>query len=99
MEIYERLMKGIGNPIEAVVVKSGPCKEVIVGAKELDLLSFPIPTWTPTKDAGPYLTPMWITKDPDTGIRDIGIRRCQIKGRDKTGILFGAPDRYGAIHH
>jgi len=98
-KMSERLMNGIANPIEAVMVKSGPCKEVIVGADKLDILSFPIPIWTPTKDAGPYLTPMWITKDPDTGVRDIGIRRSQIKGRDKAGILFGAPDRIGAIHH
>ena len=98
-QIYERLMNGIGNPIEAVMVKSGSCKEVILGPDELDLLAFPHPVWTPGKDAGPYMTPMWITKDPDTGVRDIGIRRSQIKGRDKAGVLFGAPDRYGAIHH
>ena len=40
-----------------------------------------------------------MTKDPDTGRRNLGIRRCQVKGPDKTGILFGAPDRGGAIHH
>ena len=28
----------------------------------------PIPIWTPGKDAGPYLTPLWVTKDPDTGV-------------------------------
>jgi UbiD family decarboxylase len=98
-QIYEHVMNGIANPIEAVMVQSGPCKEVIDGPEKLDLLSFPMPIWTPGRDAGPYLTPMWITKDPDTGVRDIGIRRAQIKGRDKTGIVFGAPDRYGAIHH
>ena len=51
------------------------------------------------KDAGPYLTPLWVTKDPDTGQRNIGIRRCQVKSENTTGILFGAPDRGGAIHH
>jgi len=40
-----------------------------------------------------------VTKDPDTGRRNLGIRRCQVKGPDRTGILFGAPDRGGAIHH
>lgn len=97
--IHERVISGIDNPIEAVVVKTGPCKEVILGPDELDLLSLPVPIWTPSRDAGPYLTPLWVTKDPDTNIRNIGIRRCQIKGRNKTGILFGAPDRGGAIHH
>jgi UbiD family decarboxylase len=99
MAIYERLMTGITHPIEAVVVPTGPCKEVVRGPGEADLNAFPVPVWTPGKDAGPYLTPLWVTKDPDTGVRDIGIRRCQVKGPRKTGILFGAPDRYGAIHH
>ena len=97
--IHERMMSGISSPIEAVIVRTGPCKEVILGPDELDLLSLPVPIWTPSRDAGPYMTPLWITKDPDTGMRDIGIRRCQIKGRNTTGILFGAPDRGGAIHH
>ena len=99
LPIFERITQGINHPIEPVIVESGPCKEVIIGEKDLDLLSFPIPIWTPKKDAGPYLTPLWVTKDPETGARDIGIRRCQVKGRNKTGILFGAPDRYGAVHH
>jgi UbiD family decarboxylase len=99
MTIYDRIMSGISSPIEAVMVSSGPCKEVMRFGDDVDLTAFPVPVWTPTKDAGPYLTPLWVTKDPETGVRDIGIRRCQVKGRNKTGILFGAPDRYGAIHH
>lgn len=97
--IHERTIRGITDPIEAVIVDGGPCKEVMLGPEELDLRKLPIPVWTPGKDAGPYLTPLWVTKDPDNGVRNIGIRRCQIKGRNKTGILFGAPDRGGAIHH
>ncbi len=99
LPIFERITQGINHPIEPVLVDSGPCKDVVIGGEDLDLLSFPVPVWTPTKDAGPYLTPLWVTKDPETGDRDIGIRRCQVKSRNKTGILFGAPDRYGAIHH
>lgn len=99
LAIYERIMSGIAHPVEAVVVDSGPCKEVIVPRHAIDLGAFPVPVWTPDRDAGPYLTPLWITKDPDTGVRDVGIRRCQVKGPAKTGVLFGAPDRYGAIHH
>jgi len=99
LTIYERIMRGISHPIEAVVVPGGPCKEVVRFGDDVDLNVFPVPVWTPAKDAGPYLTPLWVTKDPGTGVRDIGIRRCQVKDRNTTGILFGAPDRYGAIHH
>ncbi len=99
LAIFERITEGIDHPIEPVLVDSGPCKEVILRDEDVNLLAFPVPVWTPEKDAGPYLTPLWVTKNPETGERDIGMRRCQIKGPDKTGILFGAPDRYGAVHH
>lgn len=97
--IHDRVIAGINAPIEPVIVDDGPCKEVMLTGEAIDLTALPVPTWTPDKDAGPYLTPLWVTKDPDTGRRNIGIRRCQIKSRDKTGILFGAPDRGGAIHY
>lgn len=96
-KIRTRIIDGLNEPIEPVVIDTGPCKEVVLRSDEIDLQDFPIPVWTPGKDAGPYLTPLWVTKDPDTGQRNIGIRRCQIKGRDRTAILFGAPDGGGAI--
>lgn len=95
--IFERVNGGIRNPISPVMVDSGPCKDVILMGEEADLTLLPVPTWTPEKDGGPYLTPLWVTKDPETGVRDIGVRRCQLKGPRHTGIQFAAPDRYGAV--
>jgi UbiD family decarboxylase len=97
--IHDKTIQGITNPIEPVIVRSGPCKEIILKGDDVDLYSLPVPVWTPEKDAGPYLTPLWVTKDPENGVRNVGIRRCQIKSRNTTGILFGAPDRGGAIHY
>ena len=97
--IHERVLAGMSAPVEPVIVDNGPCKDVILTGDEVDLDRLPVPVWTPEKDAGPYLTPLWVTRDPDNGRRNIGIRRCQIKGKDRTGILFGAPDRGGAIHY
>lgn len=98
-EIHARVSHGMNNPIEPTLVETGPCKEVILTGDDIDITKLPVPVWTPEKDAGPYLTPLWVTKDPDTGRRNIGIRRCQVKGPTRTGVLFGAPDRGGAIHH
>ena len=95
--IFERVNRGIQNPIPPVMADSGPCQEVILHGDDADLTRFPAPIWTPEKDGGPYLTPLWVTKDPETGVRDIGIRRCQVKGPRTTGIQFSAPDRYGAV--
>ena len=75
--IHERVTSGINAPIEPVLVDSGPCQEVVFRGDDVDLTKLPVPIWTPEKDAGPYLTPLWVTKDPDTGRRNIGIRRCQ----------------------
>lgn len=97
--IHAKVIAGLEKPIPPVIVATGPCKEVKISGDDVDLGKFPISIWTPGKDAGPYLTPLWVTKDPDTGRRNVGIRRCQIKDRNTTGILFGAPDRGGAIHH
>jgi UbiD family decarboxylase len=97
--IHDRVISGIENAIDPVMVDTGPCKEVIIKGDDVDLNALPIPIWTSDKDAGPYLTPLWITKDPDTGRRNIGIRRCQIKSRNTTGVLFASPDRGGAIHY
>jgi len=97
--IHERTIRGLGKPIAPVIVSTGPCKEVVHEGSSVNLNRLPIPTWTPGKDAGPYLTPLWVTKDPDNGVRNVGIRRGQVKSPNRTGILFGAPDRGGAIHH
>ena len=97
--IHAKVISGLEKPIAPVIVETGPCKEVVLTGADVDLGRLPIPIWTPGKDAGPYMTPLWVTKDPDTGRRNVGIRRCQIKSRDTTGILYGAPDRGGAIHH
>src|SRR5260370_21247389 len=89
----ERTIRGLSKPIEPVIVKSGPCKEVIHKGTAVDLNKLPIPTWTPGKDAGPYLTPLWVTKDPDNGARNMGIRRGHVKDPTHTRLLFPAPDR------
>ena len=98
--IHAKVIAGLEKPIPPVIVADRPVQGGQDHRQRTSISTkMPIPVWTPTKDAGPYLTPLWVTKDPDTGRRNVGIRRCQIKDKDTTGILFGAPDRGGAIHH
>src|SRR3972149_1609640 len=80
--IMDKWVKALDAPIEPEMVKTGPCKENIMKGKEIDLLKFPIPTWTPGKDVGPYITsPGCVTKDPETGVRNVGTYRMQLKGK------------------
>jgi len=62
----------------------GACQEVIM--EEPDLYRLPILTCWP-KDGGPFITlPIIHTKDPDTGIRNVGMYRMQIFTKDMTGM-------------
>jgi UbiD family decarboxylase len=80
----------LATPIAPRLVRSGPCKENIRHGDKLDILKLPVPIWTVGQDPGPFFTsPYVITKDPDTGKRNIGTYRMQIKGSRKTGFLIG----------
>jgi 4-hydroxy-3-polyprenylbenzoate decarboxylase len=94
-EIGERWNEAQLNPVEPVIVESGPVQEVVWQGKDLlnghGLDMIPIPISTPGFDNAPYLTSAnWITKDPETGIYNIGNYRGQIKAPDRAGGLFSA---------
>lgn len=67
-------------------VKSGPAQEVIWRGDEVDLDKLPILKCWPL-DGGPFVTlPLVITKDPETGERNMGMYRMQVMGKNVTGM-------------
>jgi 4-hydroxy-3-polyprenylbenzoate decarboxylase len=65
-------------------VKSAPCQEVVLDQPSLDQL--PIMTCWPD-DGGPFITlPSVITKDPQTGGRNVGMYRLQKHGPQRLGM-------------
>jgi UbiD family decarboxylase len=95
-EVPDRWSHAMDNPIEPVIVDSGSVQEEIHQGADLlaheGFLEFPVPNSTPGFDNGPYLTAgTWITKDPVTGERNMGIYRGLIKGAGQTGIMMGTP--------
>jgi len=68
------------------VVKRAPVHEVVKVGKEANLFDFPIlKTWE--KDAGRFITlPQVITKDPETGIRNVGMYRMQVLDERTTAM-------------
>jgi UbiD family decarboxylase len=89
-EVFRRWSKAQTNPISPVVVASGPCQEVIYRGDEVDLFKLPVPVWTVPHDPAPYFTsPYVFARDPETGARNVGTYRMQLKGKRKTGIYFG----------
>jgi len=74
------------------IVKSGPCKEVVLRGDEFDLAQLPIlKTWP--GDADRFITmPLVFTRNPRTGISNCGMYRLQVMGARETGF-------HTHIHH
>jgi 4-hydroxy-3-polyprenylbenzoate decarboxylase/2,5-furandicarboxylate decarboxylase 1 len=80
------LINAMKNPINSEFVDSGPCQEVVYRGDEVDLTRLPVPTYS-SKDGGPFLTMgILFCCDPDTGTRNLGIYRMQLKGKNKLGL-------------
>ena len=65
---------------------SAACQEVVLEGDQVDLEALPVMTTWP-KDGGPFFTlPNVITRDPDTGARNIGMYRMQRIDRRSTAM-------------
>lgn len=80
-------------------VKSGkpPCQEIVLRGDDVTLDGIPfLRTWP--GDGGPYITlPMVITRDPVRGIRNVGMYRVQVLGRN-TLAMHWQRHKVGAAH-
>ena len=77
-------------------VKQGPCKEVI-RREDFALSEFPILQCWP-EDGGRYITwPLVITRNPDTGKRNVGVYRMQVYDDLSTGMHWQT-QKHGAEH-
>jgi 4-hydroxy-3-polyprenylbenzoate decarboxylase len=79
------------------IVKNAPCKDVILKGDDIDLFKIPIlKTWP--LDGGKFITlPLIFTKDPETGIRNVGMYRIQIYDKSTTGMHWH-PHKHGSKH-
>jgi 4-hydroxy-3-polyprenylbenzoate decarboxylase len=74
-----------------------PCQEVVWRGAEIDLGQLPIITCWP-EDGGAYITlPMVISMDPRRGIRNVGMYRVQVLGRDALAMHWQR-HKVGAAH-
>ena len=77
-------------------VRDGPCQEVVKKGGTLD--EIPILTCWP-EDGGPFITlPLVFTKDPESGVRNIGTYRMQVFDGRTTGMHWQR-HKGGAQHH
>jgi UbiD family decarboxylase len=104
-EMDARWVRAINNPIEPRIVEDAPCHEIVVTGKALDkpgqgLDGIPLPISTPGWDIAPYTTlSQYITKDPDTGVQNVGNYRGQVKTRRRLGMNPSLELRPGIYNH
>jgi UbiD family decarboxylase len=90
-EVHERWHRALAQPLSPRLVETAPVHEVVhAGASLMEhggLDELPVPISTPGFDNAPYLTAaMWVAKDPETGIQNLGGYRGQLKGPLKTAV-------------
>ena len=74
-----------------------PCQHVVLKGGDIDLGSLPIITCWP-EDGGPYITlPQVITRDPRSGVRNVGMYRVQVLERDRLAMHWQR-HKVGAAH-
>jgi UbiD family decarboxylase len=81
------------NPVKPVITDTAPCQEVVLISDEARLSELPIPTWTPGKDVGPYITTTLMTRTIDTDNQNTGVYRAQV--RDDHHVVINMNPRRG----
>jgi UbiD family decarboxylase len=95
-EIGDIWLKAIERPIPPVRVKAAACQEVVITGDALKqkgggLAALPVPVSTPGFDAAPYLTAtLCITRDPESGVQNMGTYRAGLKATDRLAVRMVA---------
>ncbi len=102
--IHETWIKAMEKPVPPKRVETAPCQEIMFQGDELvngyGLDALPLPISTPGFDCAPYTTAgHWITKDPETGIQNMGNYRGMLKAPDRIGMNPVPGIRAGGARH
>ena len=102
-EIPDKWFDAQLHPFKPTLVQGASVyEELHEGANLLQhggLGEFPIPISTPGYDIAPFITQVyWVTKDPETGIRNVGTYRAQVKSPTTTGIMLHHERQGLAVH-
>ena len=81
------------NPLKPATVEKAPCQEVVLKGDDAKLSDLPIPTWTPGKDAAPYITTTVMTRLVDSDNQNSGVYRTLV--RDDHSVVVNMNPRRG----
>jgi len=92
-DLFSEVVERTKQSVTPTVVSDGPCKEVILKGKDVDLRKVPWITWNKTETA-PYITAgLVIVKDPEYG-RNVGVYRMMYASPNKTFLRL-SPGHHG----
>ena len=95
-EIGKVWVRAVADPIAPTVVRDAPCQQVVMTGEDLTkpdggLSVLPVPISTPGFDAAPYLTAtLCVTRDPETGVQNMGTYRGMLKANDRLGVRMAS---------
>jgi len=91
-KIKEQWDRAEREQIPPKMIDNAPCQEIVIEGSALNekgkgVDGIPIPISTPGFDNAPYAScSMFITKDPDTGLQNIGNYRAMVKSPTRLGM-------------
>jgi UbiD family decarboxylase len=85
--MLRKMVDCIDHPINPLMVSSGVCQENVFTGDKINLEMFPSPKWHHL-DGGRFIGTLGavITKDPETGIRNVAVYREQQLSKNKIGL-------------
>ena len=92
-EINAKWLEAYAGPIPPTTVETAPCQEVVRKGNDVNLSDLPIPTWTPGKDAAPYITTITMTRSLE-GEQNMAVYRTLVRD-DKHVVCNLNPVRHG----
>ena len=93
--VMQHILDGLGKRIRPVVIEDAPVHENVILGDDVDLSTLPVPKYSPD-DGGRYITPgIVISRDPDTGVPDIGHYRFEIIDKHTMSFLAIPNHRFG----
>ncbi len=105
-DIGQAWLNAIQHPIPPVRVEDAVCQEVVVKGEALKrpgggLAALPVPISTPGFDSAPYLTAtLCVTRDPETGVQNVGTYRAALKATDRLVVrMVARPGGAGGYIH
>lgn len=99
-ELHDEYESRTEHPVEPVIVKDAPCKEVIVKGKDVDLFKFPVPM-IHDGDGGRYVA-TWhavIATDPASDWVNWGMYRLMVHNRRHTGVDWHLGNHGGQMYY